>query len=137
MIKKETLLFRPMKMLLNFCCIMQVYEQLSPLGLCLSHHNTLRLCDLLVGDQNRQLIEAITARKRLRLVGDNVNFTTRVRDERLNKHGKMYHFFGSAVLVHDSSFPRLSTIYPQMNICDMKADMFIANVQEQEALIDD
>jgi hypothetical protein len=91
----------------------------------------------MAGDINRQLVDAIIAKKRLRLVGDNINFTTRVRDERMNRHGKMHHYFGSAVLIHDLSFPNVPTHAPQINISEMKADMFIPNSDEQDALIDD
>lgn len=115
----------------------QMYEQLSPLGLCLSHKNTLRLCDLLSGDLDRQLIDAIVSKKRISIVGDNVNFATSVRDERMKRHGKVHNFFGSAVLIHDLEFSSLSTQSPQIPICDLTSSLFIPNVTEQKELVND
>ncbi len=39
-----------------------------------------------------------------RLVGDNINWTTKVNDERKNRHGHMNHAFGSAALVSAPKF---------------------------------
>ncbi len=107
------------------------------MGLCLSHKNTIRLCDLLAGDLNRQLVNAISSKKTISLVGDNVNFTVRVRDERLKRHGRMHHFFGSAVLTHDLAFPSLPSQSPQLLVGDMRTDLFVPNSSEQVELVND
>jgi hypothetical protein len=82
-------------------------------------------------------VEAILSNKRLRLIGDNAEIRTYSRDERRGRHGKMHHFFGSAVLIHDFQFPNTSTISPQRPIDDLTADFFIPNTQEQEEIVRD
>ena len=82
-------------------------------------------------------MEAIICKKRIRLVGDNVNFTTHVRDERIARHGKMHNFFGSIALIHDFAFPNVANHSPQHNLLDLTADMFIPNSIEQEAIVYD
>ncbi len=114
-----------------------MYERLSPLGICLSYKNTLQLCDLLADEMKLQVVKAVKEQKQIRIVGDNLNFTTHVRDERMSKHGKMHHYFGSAILVHDLSFPNTSRVQPQIVLDAVKADLFIPDASEQQQTVND
>jgi hypothetical protein len=91
---------------------------------------------MLFGDLNRQLVETIISKKRISLVGDNVNFNTTVRDERMTRHGKLHNFFRGAVLIHDLKFPNLSAQSPQLPISHLTASLFVPNVNEQELVND-
>ena len=71
---------------------------------------------MLDGDLDRQLVEAIIFKKRIRLVGDNVNFTAHVRDERIARHEKMHNLLGLIALIHDFSFKNVANHSPQHNL---------------------
>ena len=90
------------------------------------------------GNFNTKLIETIKAGKKFRIVGDNINFYVGVRDERKGRHGKMMHYFGSAILVRDLAFPDLdSTDGPQLQLHEITAAVLLPEASEIDSLIED
>jgi hypothetical protein len=63
---------------MTFACVISIGLRAI---VCLSYKNTIWSCDLLSGDLNRQLPDAIKSQNTVSLVGDNINFTTNVRAE--------------------------------------------------------
>ena len=81
------------------------------------------------------MFKSIICKKRIRLVGNNDNFTTHVRDEHIARCGNMHNFFALIALIHDFSFPNVANHLPQHNWLDLTADIFIPNSIEQEAIL--
>lgn len=49
-------------------------------------------------DYSTQLVRKIVNEgQKFRIIGDNINWTVGVRDERADRHAHMHHAFGSAV----------------------------------------
>ena len=84
-----------------------------------------------------QVIDAIKCGKRVRLVGDNLNMTVGVRDERFDRHGKMLHYFGSAILIHDFTFPSASHITPQKEYQSLKATDLLPSSNDFNLILED
>lgn len=95
--------------------------------------------DKLQGDYNALIIDAIKAGKKIRFVGDNINFRVGVRDERSNKHGKMFHYFGSAVLIYGKmgTFDELPDSGPQEDHTMFRESDLLPSNNEVEALVAD
>ncbi len=70
--------------------------------------HSLRIIDS-VGDQYLELLrDAVLKGLSFRIVGDNINWATRVHDERLDRHGKMNNAFSSVALVQTVYFDDLA-----------------------------
>ena len=123
--------------LLRLRILLQLYDRLSQVGVCVSYTTTLKLIDMVKGNINVKLIEAIKARKHFRMVGDNINFEVGVRDERKGCHKEMMNYFGSAILIRDLSFPEFDVVGPQLRSHAIKPDLFLLDAGDTEALIDD
>jgi hypothetical protein len=83
------------------------------------------------------MVQALTAGKRIRLVGDNVNLTVGVRDERSNRHGKQLNYFGSAALIHDLHFPAASHTTPQTDYHSLTPVDLLPSTQDINCLVYD
>ena len=101
----------------------------------MSSSTTLRLQDQIMNECEAKLVEAIKAGKRFRLVGDNINFQTQVRDERKDRHGKMEHYFGSAAIIQTLDFEHLPSERPVVSNINLPQVMLTE--QESEGLVDD
>jgi len=75
--------------------------------------------------------------KSFRLVGDNVNLSVGVRDERADRHGKLLNYFGSAALVYDLNFPAASHITPQKDYHMLTTADLLPSTNDSNSLIDD
>lgn len=104
-----------------FCCfykknesyaLFQVFDRLQRLGVCLGYNRSIRLQEIIGGSFNDQLIETVKASRRFRLVGDNINWSVGVDDERADRKGHMEHAFGSLIIVQNTSFDHLPNIAP-------------------------
>lgn len=87
----------------------QVFDRFNRLGLCVSYGSSLRVLSS-VGDGYLQHLRDIVSRGlAFRLVGDNMNWMTRVHDERADHHNKMTNAFTSIAIVQTVYFPNLPT----------------------------
>jgi hypothetical protein len=123
----------------NQFSLLQVYDRLRLLGICLTYDTTTTLLDNLKGDYNKLIVEAVKAGKKIRFVGDNVNFKVGVRDERSGHHGKLMHYFGSAVLIYGKMhhFDHLPDSQPQMGHNTLMAADILPSTHEVELLVED
>lgn len=69
--------------------------------MCISYGHSLDIADAVGQHYLEYLTEAVINGRRFRLVGDNVNWATGVHNERVGRHGKMTHAFGSIAVIHD------------------------------------
>jgi hypothetical protein len=74
------------------------------------------------------IIDAIAGKKRVRLVGDNINWRTDVHDQRQDHRGHMHHAFGSAAIIQTLDFSHLSGLAPQLHHAHAPVEMFLPNV---------
>ena len=107
------------------------------MGVCLSYTNSMLLVDNVKGNFNTKLIEAIQSRKQIRLVGDNVNFYVGVRDERKDRRPEMMHYFGSAILIRELSFPDFCTAGPQLLTHEITSDKLLPEAHDIDCLVAD
>ena len=117
--------------------MLQGFDRLEPTGVCLCYTRSQHLIDGIRGDFDAKVIEAVRNGKNIRLVGDNVNLTIGCRDEREDRHGKMLHYFGSAVLIHDLHFPESTTVAPQMDYKTLKATDLLPDTKDVSNLVAD
>jgi hypothetical protein len=114
-----------------------MFDRLEPVGVCLSYCCTERLIESIRTDFDSSLVDAVRNGKRIRLVGDNVNMTVGVRDERADRHGKQLNYFGSAALVHDFNFPAASRTTPQRDYRTVTSADLLPSPDDNNHLIDD
>ncbi|CAC5360273.1 unnamed protein product [Mytilus coruscus] len=79
-----------------------VYDRLQAIGVTLSYQKTLYVLDILGGSFNTAAIEAVTNKKTLRIIGDNVNFKTSITEQHNSNDGKrfeMHHAFAKQTTV--------------------------------------
>ena len=65
------------------------------------------------GTINDKLADLVKRKQRFRIIGDNINWTVGVHDQRVDNRGKMFHAFGSAVIVQNVDFSHLDDDRPQ------------------------
>lgn len=88
----------------------------------------------------QQLAAAINEGKRLRIVGDNVNYAVGIRDQRSQDNGKtqhLHHAFSSIALIHDVDFAHLSSERPQKPWTDVNVQDLLMNQEDYQALRQD
>ncbi|XP_071109877.1 uncharacterized protein [Haliotis cracherodii] len=90
--------------LLDNICDQKVYDQMNKLGVTVSYCRALEVFKQVGGHFNDVLIDAVHSGKRIRLVGDNLNFSVDVNQERYGKHKHMVHMFASAALISEHYF---------------------------------
>jgi hypothetical protein len=67
-------------------------------------------------DYSTQLVRNIVNEgQKFRIIGDNINWTVGVRDERADRHAHMHHAFGSAVIQQRVNFPECSDDAPRQS----------------------
>lgn len=115
----------------------QVFDRLQPLGVSLCYGGGIQLIDKYAGYFNAEVIDALKAGKRIRIIGDNINWKTSVHDERKDNHGKMHHAFGSAVVVQNTSFNHLSNIKPQIPIRYLETWLFLPTEEDSKTMQSD
>lgn len=99
-------------------------------GICLSYNGSLKLLDVIGGHYNEKLIDLLMQKRRFRLIGDNINWTVDVHDQRMGHSSHMEHAFGSAILVQNLDFSVLTNTYPQRNFEETPCQQFIPGVQD-------
>ena len=111
-----------------------MYDRLQTVGVCLSYDRTLDVMNIVGGHFNSQIIDIVKNQKRFRLVGDNINWNVGVHDQRLDHRSRMFHAFGSAVLVQNVSFDYLCDVAPQIHYSVAPVQLFIPSLEEISAI---
>ena len=111
-----------------------MFDRLQPLGVCLSYGAGIELLEKYAGQYNVEVIQALKDGKRIRLVGDNVNWKVNVHDERQDHHGRMYHAFGSAIIVQNTNYIGLPCNHPQQPVEETESHLFIPSKEEYDCL---
>ena len=91
----------------------------------MSYCHSLSVLEKFGGNFNSAVIDAIKDGKRIRLIGDNINWKTGVHDERRDRHAHMNHAFGSAVIIQNHNFTNLSNISPQQQHIELSFKDFL------------
>ena len=89
-----------------FISILQVFHRLGPIGVCESYDRTLAIIQELSRNSEDIIVKALKAGFHLRVVGDNINFWVKVRDERKGHHSHMEHYFGNIAIINILEFSR-------------------------------
>ena len=93
--------------------LFQVYDELNPLGVCLSYGSMLQIQQQVGKHYEDLLVEQLKCGHSLRFIGDNLNFVSNVQDERQGHHKHMVHMFANAALAmpnHFGSEPRIPEV---------------------------
>ena len=111
-----------------------MYDRLQTVGVCLSYDRTIDVTNIIGGHFNDQIVDIVKKRKRFRLVGDNINWSVGVHDQRRDHRSRMFHAFGSTVLVQNVSFDHLCDVTPQMHCSVAPVQLFIPSLDEINAI---
>lgn len=84
------------------------------------------------GSFNTKLIDSLKREKKIRIVGDNINFQMGVAQIRQSegKVSHMEHWFGSAAIVQNITFTDLNNDGPQYDLRKLPTEMFILNEKD-------
>ncbi|CAG2251735.1 unnamed protein product [Mytilus edulis] len=118
-------------------CDQKVFDRLHSIGACMSYGHSLTILDKYGGHFNSAVIDALKSGKRIRLVGDNINWMTNVHDERKDNHAHMHHAFGSACIIQNTSFDLLSSIKPQLDYRYASVETFLPSRNDWHLLRED
>lgn len=77
------------------------------------------------GKYNDSIINLVKEKKRSRIIGDNINWTVDIHDQRVDRKSCMYHGFGSAILVQNIDFTTMPDASPQRRFHEMPCQDFI------------
>ena len=81
-----------------------MYDRLNVLGVTISYPRSLDVMKAVGAHFKEQLVSAVKAGKRLRLIGDNLNFMQGVGYESMDHHSHMVHMFASCALIGERVF---------------------------------
>ena len=87
-----------------------MYDRLNVVGVCLSYNRSLVVSKTIGGHFTDILHKLAATGKRLRFIGDNLNISVGVAQERLGHHKHMVHMFASAVLASDHYFMTMAEL---------------------------
>jgi hypothetical protein len=110
-------LFKPIPMCAvhtaNGEVILQIFDRLNPLGVCVSYGTSLTVLNVIGNNYESQLREALEQGKKFRVVADNINWHSEVRDQRAGgPRSHLTNAFGSAAVIQSVDFPELDSIRP-------------------------
>lgn len=83
---------------------LHVFDRLQKQGICLSYDGGLYVLEMIGGKFNDSVIDLVKEKRRFRIIGDNINWTVGVHDQRMDHTSYMEHAFGSAILVQNVDF---------------------------------
>ena len=93
----------------------KVYERLNKVGITLSYCRSIAHAQEFSRVTLATLVKAVKDGKYIRFIGDNLNFFTNVKYERLQKHAHMHHMFAIAAYVFNREYGHKSN-KPEMNV---------------------
>ena len=102
-----------------------MFDRLQKQGVCLSHNDSMYMMEMIDCKFNDSIIELVRQRQRFRLIGDNINWTVGVLDQRFGHKGHMEHAFWSAVLVQNVDFSAFEADAPLRHFKDTPCQQFI------------
>ena len=97
-----------------FISILQMFDQLGPIEVCVSYDRTLTIIQEVSRNSEDMIVNALKVGFHLRFIGDNTNFGAKVRDGRKGHHSHMEHYFGNIAMIHMLKFPAVPTDKPQI-----------------------
>ena len=89
------------------------------------------MMEIIGGKFNESVIELVRQNRRFRLIGDNINWTVGVHDQRVDHRGHMEHAFGSAVLVQNVDFSACDDDAPLSHFEDTPCQQFIPTTDDR------
>ena len=98
----------------------KVYERLSRCGISLCHRQSNANAHKFTIITIKKLVEAIRSGKQIRFIGDNLNFFTNVKYERLRRHGHMHHMFAIAAYIFNREDFTSKSSKPQISLKNLK-----------------
>ena len=113
-----------------------MYDRLNALGVSMSYCTMLKDVQVVGGHFTDVLAEAAKQGKRIRLIGDNVNFKVKVRQESIDHHNEDYHMFGSAALISEHHFIGMPLV-PEIPLCDLSLKNMLPSAAEYEVIKSD
>lgn len=98
--------------------------------MCLSYEGSHYVLGIIGGKFNESVIDLVTKGKRFRIIGDNINWTVGVHDQRVDHRSHMHHTFGSAILVQNIDFSTSPDVYPQKYVLETPCQEFIPSRED-------
>lgn len=96
--------------------ILQIFDRLNPLGVCVSYGTSLAVLNVIGNNYESQLREALEQGKKFRIVADNINWYSGVRDQRADgPRSRLTNAFGSAAIIQTVDFPELDSSRPSFH----------------------
>ena len=113
-----------------------MYDRLHRLGLCMSYSRSLEVMEVVGGYNASALVDALKNGRYIRFIGDNLNFTVDVHDERLATHKHMVHMFATAALVSETSFEDVPNV-PEIPLQDLNVGHISLSREEYSVIRSD
>lgn len=107
------------------------------MGVCLSYNRSIRLQEIIGGSFNNQLIDLVKNYRRFRIVGDNINWSVGVDDQRLDRRGHMDHAFGSLVIIQNMDFSHLPNMEPQCPYWESRFNSYVPSAEDMAEIKND
>ncbi|CAG2243662.1 unnamed protein product [Mytilus edulis] len=118
-------------------CDQKVFDRLQTVGVCLSYERSLQIVEMIGGHFNDKVVQLVKDNTRFRIIGDNINWTVGVHDQRINNKQKMMHAFGSAVIVQNLTFTNLDRVVPQQLYSQTPVQNFIPSEEDYNLITTD
>ena len=113
-----------------------MYDRLHRLGLCMSYSRSLEVMEVVGGYNASALVDALKNGRYIRFIGDNLNFTVDVHNERLATHKHMVHMFATAALVSETSFEDVPNV-PEIPLQDLNVGHISLSREEYSVIRSD
>jgi hypothetical protein len=121
----------------NLYFFIQVYDDLNPLGICMSYDTTWNDTEKLAKENRQQLVAAVKKEQSFRLVGDNINFSVGVKYVRDGNSVSTKDWFGSAAIIKPPPVPLNATSSaPQGRVADLAIQQLLPSDAEKDLLKD-
>ena len=108
-----------------------MYDRFNKLGVSVCYKSTLEVQKHISGHYDDKVIQAARSGKRIKFIGDNLQFMERVHTETIKNHAHMVHMFASVVLIHDWHFMDMPDI-PEIPINDLNLNHVLPSKDDLE-----
>ena len=113
-----------------------MYDRLNVLGVTMSYNTSVDMVKSIGLHFKDQLITAVKNGKRVRLIGDNLNFEEGVSHESMDDHKHNVHMFSSCVLVSELTFQEKSD-HPEIPLPQLQMKNVLLSTEEYKVMRDD
>ena len=124
-------------LLVDNICDQKVFDRLNKIGVCMGYNSTINLIEIVGGKFNDKIVDLVRSGKTFRFCGDNINWTVGVHDERSYNKSKMYHAFGSCLIVQNLDFHYLPDIKPQNDASAVPISTFLVSKHDMQEIVND